>query len=151
MRHALISIGGVLRKPVGGAIIPEGVHLYRALASMGQVVLICYGEAGDEINAWLELHGLNSHSFVSAAGRHTANELRREGYDIGMVVVADPEEAVELISSGHTTLLFTHARYAQPSWRPDTPKGVRPWDDVTQQVATQAHLKAMDERLKSDG
>jgi hypothetical protein len=148
MKTYLLSVGGVLRKTVGGSTISDGISLYHGLAKVGQVVLVCYGEPSDEVYAWLELHGLTSHTFVSFAGRHTANELRREGYDIGMVVVPDPEEAISLIRAGFTTVLFTHARYAQPQWRPDAGKGIRAWSEIVEETAKVAKMKANDSRLK---
>lgn len=149
MKTHLINVRGVLRKTVGGAIIPEGIDLYKGLASVGQVVLVLHGEDAEETTAWLELHGLARHAWVSAAGALAAGELRREGYDLGMIVVAEPEEALYHITHGLNTLLFTHARYAQPSWRPDTRKGVQPWQAIVEETAKQAAMKAADERLRS--
>jgi len=154
MSHALIAVDGVLRKLVGGAPIPEGIRLYRSLRSTGQVILLINEDGHEQVLEWLELHGCIGHGFVARADWNDrvgqVNALRREGYDIDLVVVADPEQAKLLIDSGLNTLLFTHARYTQPSWRPDSPSGVQPWDDITKQVADLARMKAADERLRSD-
>lgn len=149
MKTHLINVGGVLRKPVGGAIIPDGIELYHGLATTGQVVLVLHGEDAEEANAWLELHGLVRHAWVSDRGALAAKELRREGYDLGMVVVAEPEEALYHITSGVNTLLFTHAQYAQPSWRPDSRKGVQTWQAIVDETARLAKLKAADTRLRN--
>lgn len=150
MKTNLISVSGILRKTVGGAIIPEGFDLYHGMAAMGQLVLVAHGERDGELANWLELHGLIRHSFVSAAGRLAASELRRDGYDIGMVFVADPAEAIDIIEAGHTAVLFTHARYAQPEWRPDAAKGVRPWAEIVELTTKTAKMKAADQRLRSE-
>ena len=149
MKTHLINVGGVLRKPVGGAIIPDGVDLYNGLAAAGQVVLVLHGEDPEQTANWLELHGLVRHAWVSQAGAVAARELRREGYDLGLVVIADPDEALYHIRSGINTLLFTHAQYAMPGWRPDAGKGVRAWKDIEDETARLARMKAADERLKA--
>lgn len=150
MKTHLVNINGVLRKTVGGAIIPEGTELYNGLATTGQVVLVRHGEDVAESDAWLELHGLVRHAWVSERGALAAGDLRREGYDLGMIVVAEPEEALYHITHGLNTLLFTHARYAQPSWRPDTRKGVQPWQAIVDETARQAAMKAADTRLRDE-
>lgn len=154
MSHALIAIDGVMRKLVGGAPIPEGIRLYLSLAATGHVILLSSDDTPQTAD-WLELHGCTRHSFVfscppSQSMTSRANELRRQGYDVGMVVVADPADAKLLIEAGLNTVLFTHARYAQPSWRPDTRPGVKPWHEITETVAHLARVKAADERLSTD-
>lgn len=150
MKTHLININGVLRKTVGGAIISEGIELYKGLASTGQIVLVRHHEDIEESDAWLELNGLVRHAWVSERGALAAGDIRRDGYDVGMIVVADPEEALFHIMSGHNTLLFTHARYAQPRWRPDTAKGVRAWSSIIDETARLAKLKAQDARLRDE-
>lgn len=154
MSMSLIAIDSVLRKLVGGGPVPEGLRLYDSLASTGQVILLADGQADDKTYEWLQLHGLIKHAFVDWSTGSTrvaqANELRRQGYDIDLVVTPDPRSARELIEAGFNTLLFTHAQYTQPRWRPDTDPGVQPWDDITKQVADQARLKAADARIRRD-
>ena len=154
MSVALIVIDGVLRKLMGGAPIPEGIRLYRSLAQTGQVVLLSNSDDPGERD-WLELHGLINHGFVYSvppgqSRSSQVNDLRRQGYGIDLVVVSVPDEAMALIATGLNTLLFTHAQFAHPNWRPDTDKGVQPWSDITQQVADLARMKAKDERLRPD-
>lgn len=154
MSFALIVIDGVLRKLMGGAPIAEGIRLYRSLASTGQVILLSNSDDPGERD-WLELNGLIRHSFVysvppSQSRSSQVNDLRREGYGIDLVVVPAPDEAMALISTGLNTLLFIHAQFAQPSWRPDSSIGVQPWNEITQQVADLARMKAADERVRAD-
>ena len=151
MKTALIAIEGVLRKIVGGQPIPEGRRLYVSLANTGRIVLLGTIEGPDE-DEWLELNGCVSHDFLLRTNDSVfaADNLRREGYDVDLVVVPDPEEAQRLIAAGLNTMLFTHAQYSHPEWRPDTDRGVQPWDDITKQVADLARAKAKDARLKGD-
>ncbi len=154
MSVALIVVDGVMRKLVGGGPIAEGIRLYLSLCTTGRVILLSNDDTPQLVD-WLELNGCTKHDFLhlwppGSPRVLQANELRRESYAIDLVVVPDPEEATGLIAAGFNTLLFTHSRYAQPSWRPDTRPGVQPWDDITQQVAALARMKAADERLKPD-
>ena len=149
MKVAVMAVDGVLRKPVGGAPVPEGVRLYQALVRAGNVVLSHHDPIG--IADWLELNGCVGHSFIEAGDTvEDCNDLRRQGYDIDLVVVPDPAVAAELIHSGFHTLLLTHSAFALPEWRPDSPRGVRAWDTITKQVADLARMRAEDARL-SDG
>ena len=148
MKISAIAVDGVLRKLVGGSPIPEGIRLYRSLVSTGRVVFLTDGSADDLVADWLELNGCTGRDFI--ARLDGVHRLRRQGYDIDLVVVPDPLLAAELIATGLNVLLFTHAKYAQPSWRPDAPQGVRPWDEITHQVAQLARMKAADERLNPD-
>jgi hypothetical protein len=156
MKTALILIEGVLRKAMGGQPIPEGVRLYSSLAVTGQVVLLSTATRQDreQTEDWLELHGLTGHATVAwgdiGPRVSLANMYRRGGYDVDLVVDPDPEQVRDLIAAGFNTLLFTHAQYAHPEWRPDTDPGVQPWDSITQQVADLARAKAADARLKGE-
>ncbi len=155
MSVALIAVEGVLRKLMGGLPIPEGLRLYSSLASTGQIILMSREDRAP-LTDWLELHGLVRHAFVHECPRdftlaNQANVLRREGYAIDLVVVPEPQEAQTLIAAGFNTVLFTHAAYSHPSWRPDTAKGVQLWSEITEQVAEAARMKATDERLRADG
>ena len=153
MKSYLIPVDGVLRKLVAGAPIPEGIRLYRALCSAGRVILLHDGSDHDQVRDWLELNGCAQHDFIEW-GRGprvgAANHLRRQGYDIDLVVEPDPVVAHGLIAAGFNTLVFVHAQYAHPSWRPDTGTGIQSWDDINRQVAELARMKARDARLKAD-
>jgi hypothetical protein len=130
MKTCLIAIDGVVRKLMGGAPIAEGIRLYRSLATTGQVVLLLDDwKIREQVNDWLELNGLVQHAFLDyAEGQshlYLANRLRRQGYEIDMVVEPDPWMASEMIKSGLNTLLFTHRRVpvVRPGQHP--PPGVR--------------------------
>lgn len=150
MNVALISIEGVLRKTMGGAPIPEGRRLYVSLANTGRIILLAYGLNSSE--EWLELNGCVQHDFIVRGTNaiELANALRREGYNIDLVVVPDPGEAQQLIAAGLNTLLFTHAEYAHPDWRPDAPRGVQAWSEIAKRVADEARAKAKDSRARSE-
>ena len=154
MNIALIVVDGVLRKLSGGSPIPEGVRLYQSLVMTGGVILL--SEDGTPATTdWLELNGCVQHDFVRVTppGQpmvHRVNVLRREGYPVDLVVVPDPDDARLLIAAGLNTVLFTHAEYAHPDWRPDAPKGVQTWAEIVDYAKSQARAKATDVRLRNE-
>jgi hypothetical protein len=154
MNTSLIFIDGVLRKMTGGTLIPEGRRLYVSLSNTGRIVLAGLVHDREQLELWLELNGCVSHDFVfwchGQSWAAVANTLRREGYDVDLVVVPDPNEAQQLIKVGFNTLLFTHAEYAHPDWRPDAPRGVQAWIEITDRVAAEARAKAKDTRVRNE-
>lgn len=157
MTTAAIAIDGVMRKLVTSAPIPEGMRLYHSLARTGAVVLLADEEHKDDrLETWLEMEGCVNHSFVryvapELSGRvDQMNRLRMHGHGVDLVVEPDPAIAAQLVAAGFNVCLFTHASYAHPSWRPDTDTGIQPWSDLSEQIATQARLRARDTRLKRD-
>ena len=114
--------------------IPEGIRLYQSLARTGSVILLDDALDSTVTADWLELHGLVSHAFVNfwddTSHVDRANVLRRQGYDIDLVVEPDPSAAAGLIGAGFNTMVFVHSQYSHPAWRPDTDPGVRPWADI---------------------
>lgn len=154
MSTSLIVIDGVLRKAVGSQLIPEGRKLYLGLANVGRVVLLLDDIAREPAQEWLELNGCVAHDLIGLTSGMTlpeaANEYRRDGYGVDLVVVPSPAAAKHLLDAGFNTLLFTHAEYAIPAWRPDAPTGVRPWHDVVAAAKEQAAMKAKDARLRNE-
>lgn len=156
MSTCALTIDGVLRKLVTAAPIPEGMRLYHSLAHTGKVVLLADETVNAHLQEWLEMEGCVNHDFIMWLDKLTPtrvdqiNALRRNGFGVDLLVEPDPGVATEAVASGVTTLLFAHAQYAHPSWRPDTDAGVQPWSDLSQQIADQARLRARDSRLKRD-
>lgn len=156
MSTSLILIEGVLRKQMGQPI-PEGLRLYRALLSVGRVILLSTAATQadrESTSDWLELNGCTGHDSVAWGDDGPrvplVNMYRREGYDVAVVVEPDPGTAMELISAGFNVLLFVHAMYTRPDWRPDSAKGIQPWENIVNEVAEQAKLKAKDARLRNE-
>jgi hypothetical protein len=153
---AVISVQGVLRKQVGGYIIPEGVRLYHALCRAGNVLLLHDGNSDrlgrNAIEDWLMLEGLINHDdmqiYFGEFSTRVSLIRSKQKYNVDMVVVSEPDEASKLITAGFNTLLFTHASFARPEWRPDAPVAVKPWDELSKQVADAARAKALDPRLR---
>jgi hypothetical protein len=153
MPCAVVTVEGVLRTMVGNRIIPEGARLYRALKSVGQVVLVTASE-DKRLQQWIDLEGLpkadnimDEFSGLDDYG-HILTALRGvRGYNIDLVVDTDPDYVALAIDRGYNTLLFTHAQYAHPDWRPSADESTS-WSDLVGRVEADLTTKANDKRLQ---
>jgi hypothetical protein len=157
-----MQIEGVLMRPVAQSPISEGLLIYRGLASVAAVILISGETEQRVIDGWLLTQNLTQHGQViypDKQMRHYSvaenrvlqvNRLRAIGYALELVIVPEPDVAARLIEEGYNCLQFTHAAYAVPSWRPDYAGAVRPWDELSRQVADQARLRSVDERMEKE-
>lgn len=147
---AAIVIDGVLRKPVGGGPIPVGILLYRSLASVFNIVLLSdETHASEELAFWMLSEGIVSYGSSILFPRvddpkearvTQVNRARRIGYAVDLVVEPDPGKATALLQAGYNTLVFTSAAFTDPAWRPDTGKGLTPWDDLAAETARRSML-----------
>jgi hypothetical protein len=153
-----ITVEGVLRKPSSGQVIDFGKSLYYGLSLQSVIVLLSDGKK-EETEHFLALEGMHEHIAVlypDSVGRvldgpdarlaQVVNSGRM--YAIDFVVDSDPAVAELLIMNGINCLLFCHAQYARPEWRPGYEFTPTPWESLSQQIATEAHLKATDARLE---
>lgn len=165
MGSVAFTVEGILRRPVGGQPVPAGIDLYYGMATRSKIVLLTDSPEDRDTTTgmtslewWLRLEGLSAHSQIIYADKVMQHEepasaremqlshARGSGHDITLVFEPDPQVASWLITRGYTTLLFAHAQYAVPSWRPDYEHRPRPWDDLQHQMAYEAYLKASDPR-----
>ena len=158
---AVIQIEGVLRKPVGGAVVEAGRRLYHGLAGTFRLVLVSESNDREFFGRWLDMEGFYKHDHIVYAGEWrssyrdwwvaTAGSLKiRYGYDTELFIIPDAHAAAVLIHHGYNALLFVQAAYALPEWRPDDPKGVQPWQELTAEIDVQRALRAADNRMDND-
>lgn len=148
----VLTLHGVLQQP-NGAPNPQGLSLYRALASVGRLVVL--GGLDRAKDEWfLATHDLRDHvNFVPESiekhptelGRRRAQigTLRAQGSHIELVVEPDPEIVAALHEDGLPTLLYLHPRFTQPAFRPDYKSEATPWNQLVQTVNYQEALKAL--------
>lgn len=160
---AIMPLEGVLRKPKtpGWTPIAEGFKLYESLCYNYSVCLLVDAEEREQVDRWLVVNGLQGHSIVEElatvevtiygegdAKVRKIRDMKFSGFNVDLVVEPDPAVAATLINGGFCVITFTHPVYSLPEWRPDAPKrGPRNWDDLQQQIAEQAFLKATDMRM----
>lgn len=153
-----MTIEGVLQKVVSYAPIPSGITLYNSLSSVHQIILLS-DYPKEDVDRWLELEGLNKHSFVRygdtttygrpASERRLAqvNYLRSRGYALDFVIDPDPGVSAAVLASGISVLNFLHTSYALPQWRPDYEFSPKPWASLEEEVRKVASLRAKDPKL----
>lgn len=155
-------VEGILMKPVASTIIPLGAQLYNAFRSTGQVLLISNETPVPVLENWLWMEGLSGWAEIFPPDEimralpapeyrlWQANQIRKKGYAVDLIVEPDPSACALLLSNGYSVLNFLHALYALPAWRPDYEYQVKPWDELSQQVATLAAMRAADKRTKDE-
>jgi hypothetical protein len=156
---AAIVVDGVLRKPVGGTPIREGLSLYAGLCAAYNVVLLRTGEDDAEFDHFLVSENLYSHSNVfpwiitggadDVTRSMQVSRIRNSGYAVELVVEPNPVIAAALLHAGFNVLHFMHAAYARPDWRPDFKSEQRPWDELVSEQQRVAKLRAADNRVGS--
>lgn len=147
-----ITVEGIIMKPVSSAPMTAGLLLYHGLSSVATVILLTDYVSDGVLDNWLLLNGLTSHAQVVYQGQSRVvqvNKLRQQGYALELIFEPDPTVVAALVREGYSCSHFIHAQYAVPSWRPDYEGSRRPWNEIAEQVAHQAYLRAKDGRLSS--
>lgn len=150
MATAVVSFEGVIAHPVGKRLIPEGARLYTALKASGAVVLTT-AENRERVVRWLDVEGLPQPDSIEPYmfGDELSYLRGVMRYHIDLVVDCDPEFVAQAVERGYNTLLFTHAEFAQPQWRPDAADRIAiPWTNMVERIERDKIDKAADNRLK---
>ena len=133
-----IALDGVLRAPVGGTPIPEGVNLYQALVGSYRICVVLDGETSVLDALWLRKEGLRD--YVQLHEQRPLDDrlmqyrrLQATG-PVELVVDPDPVAVAGAMELGITAMLFGHPRTTRPEWRPDYEHTPRPWDTLVQHV-----------------
>lgn len=147
-------------KPVASTIIPLGAQLYHAFRSVSQVLLISNETPVDQLEQWLWMEQISGYAEICPPDDimreqenyrlWQVNQLRKKGYNVELVVEPDPVTCSVLLANGYSVLNFLHALYALPAWRPDFEHTVKPWDELSHQVATLAAMRAADKRTRNE-
>lgn len=159
MTSIAITVEGVLRRVIGGAVIRPGIDLYYGLATRAKVILLTGEVDHESLEYWLRSEGMNSHVRIIWSNRvrklemnsggerlDQLSEARMNGHDVQLVIEPDPAVSSRLVIAGFNVCTFTHAEYSVPSWRPDSRREPRPWDELSEQVAREAYIRATDPR-----
>jgi len=153
-----ITVEGIMQQRVGSGPIQAGINLYNGLASTSAIALLTDQEE-KALDHWLKVENLNKHNLIIESPVSYAplgpsrrvtqvTELRNRGFIVDIVFDPDPIVCAELIKSGFNTCCFTHATYADPTWRPDFEFVPRSWDDLVEAVTLQKIARHEDARLK---
>lgn len=139
-----ISLDGVLRTEVGDPI-HQGLKLFRTLVPSYRIVLATDGTL-EEAEHWLRANLLTGYAGVydnrvafegqDLRLRQLALERANGGQELELFIDPDPDRCQAAISSGITTILFSHPKFIR---RKRKPKG---WDVLKEEIAAQKELTA---------
>jgi hypothetical protein len=168
MSTALVYVEGVLGEHSvlhGFYPLPDGVRLAHALSQSYRLVFATVQADEAAVEHWLLINGMTRPAFYAELiprrrewadlgdamlRAEQASCLRREGYDLGLVVAGDPSTILLVTELGVASLLFTNPSYRWADFRPDRKRLPRPWEEIDQEVTRQRELKATDPRLREE-
>lgn len=155
--NALLSLDGVLRSPTGD-VIAAGIVTYRAFKAVGRVILATSLERR-QADAWCLTNNLMDHDDLIDGTvaldpdeplRFRQLSIARARGAVDIYIDADPAYVAEGLRRGMTSLLFSQPSYARPEFRPDAPRGIRPWEELIAERTRQQAMIASDSRLFDD-
>lgn len=153
-------VEGILMKPVASTIIPLGAQVYHAFRSINQVLLISNETPVDQLESWLWMEQISGYAEIYPPDDimqtrddyrlWQVNQARKKGYNIELVIEPNPDNCSLLLANGYSVLNFLHAQYALPAWRPDFQHKITPWNELSDQVARLAAMRAADKRTQGE-
>lgn len=160
MRTVAIALDGVLRKPLDVEAQDFGASLLYQGLVQGFRVVILGGYDTEKDEHFLAINGLGRYVRIEPlretdapdhAGRVRAQirRLRAEGFRFEFVVLPDPALATDVYKMGIPVLMYLHPHYSTESFRPDFEPGIRPWQELLEEVEFQRAMaaKQMQERV----
>lgn len=153
MRTVAITLDGVLRKPLDVEAQDFGAGLlYASLVDNFRVVVLGTEDL-ERDKHFLAVNGMGRYVKIEPIRqedgrtemereRQRLRRLRQEGFKFEFVVVPDPELAYHLYVEGVPVLLYLHPTFSAKSFRPDYDGGIRPWNELADEVAFQRDARA---------
>lgn len=159
-RVAVVPIEGVLRKPVGGQVNTDGLELYRALVSQYGIILVSESAEKDRTLDWLEKSGVTMYDDIvfypslrintlEGMWTNVLRTLAMRGVNIALVVVNDPESAMEVIERMTPVLMYSQPAYGLPEWLPGRKRPSQPWSELVDIVEYEALARRNDRRMEA--
>ena len=153
---SIIVVEGVLANVgrtdsvASSAPIRQGLSLYRALRSLGEVVLHS-DEDEEAVRPWLRTHLPPSEepALFDGPKLDVLRKVRLRGYDLLFYVDPSPESCASAISRGAPAMLFALPEYARPEFRPDAPVRPPEWAALVGELDLQ-HRMAKDDLRRVD-
>lgn len=152
-----LSVDGVLRNDTGD-VIYGGLAVYRAFKFVGRVTLLTSLDSR-AITAWSVINNVSDFDDIidssveidpSEPLRFRQLSVMRSKGTVDLFIDSNPAYVAEGLRRGIDSLLFSTPAYARPEFRPDAPKGVRPWGELVDEITRQQAMKAADRRILPD-
>jgi hypothetical protein len=153
--NIVMNMTGVLRSDTG-EFLPDGLIVYRAFKSIARVVIISDMERKNA-ETWMAMNKMPDFDDLIDSNvnldpdeqlRSRQIKVARTRGSIEFYVDADPMMVAEAMRLGIPAILVTTPAYIRPEFRPDAPKGVRPWGEIVAETNRQQAMKAVDYRIK---
>jgi hypothetical protein len=155
---AVLPVEGILRKPIGGLVNEGGLALFRALSAEYSIILVTQEAAHARINEWLEKENILRYDDILygdlcllSTETYWANMiriLRTRGYNLGLVLVNSPEDALEVLACHVPVLMYSQPAYGLPEWLPGSRRGAERWSELSAKVESDRRAKLDDKRME---
>jgi hypothetical protein len=153
--NIVVSLDGVLCGATGD-LVQKGFLVYRAMKSLGRVVLVTEMPR-QRAEGWLMVNNILDYDDLLDAGveidpqeglRERQLAVAANRGPISLYIDADPVRAAAALERGICTLLFAESAYSHYAFRPDADRTVRPWDELVAERTRQQALLATDPRVR---
>jgi hypothetical protein len=139
--------------------IAPGILLHASLAAHNQMTIMSDWSEAQTIQ-WMDANKIVDFDKIIDRSVHLEGELLQERQirlaratqPIDLFITNNPTLWAFAFDLGITSIMFGVPSYTRPEFRPDAPKQVRAWDDITSAIEKQNALRTQDVRLtKSEG
>lgn len=124
------------------------------LASLGETYRVVIGldhHDVDRFKVWAQMQNLKGHQEVLPSLLPVAmrggderqaqiENLKGRGYAVTFLVDNNPARIADAMHEGVNGLLFAHAKFQRPEFRPDYTHKPRAWDDIVAEINHQTYL-----------
>lgn len=156
--YILVELDGIL-KSIDDKPIAHGILLHASLAAHNQMTIMT-DMAHAQAVQWMDANKVVDFDNIIDRSVHLEGEvlqerqirLARATQPIDLFITNNPKLWAFAFDLGITSIMFGVPSYTRPEFRPDAPKQVRAWDDITSAIEKQNALRTQDVRLtKSEG
>lgn len=156
--HILVELTGVIKSP-DDKPIAEGILLHASLAAYNQMTIMSDWSEAQTIQ-WMDSNKVvDFDKIIDRSVMLTDENLEerqikwaRSQGPIDLFITNNPKLWAFAFDLGIPSIMFGVPSYTRPEFRPDAPKQVRAWDDITSAIEKQNALRTQDVRLtKSEG
>ena len=157
--HILVELEGVLKGPRNDEPILTGIQMVGALSSYNQISFLTEMSTLEakqwvDVNKIVDYDNLLDASLALEGDDLTERQIKhaRNRGKVDMFITGNPKHWVIAFEQGLPSIMFGVPSYVRPEFRPDAPKRVRSWDEITEAIAKQNAQRTQDRRLqRSEG
>ena len=154
----LVELEGVLRGQKDEPI-STGIILVAQLAAYNQIIFMTELETA-EAEQWINTNKVVDYDMLVSCDmalvdeplKHRQLRYCRARGNVDLVITNDPSFWAFAFEQGIPCMMFGVPSYTRVEFRPDAPKKVRAWSEITEAVAKQNEIRTKDKRLsRSEG